>query len=144
MNTAISIFIAIIFAFGLFWFFGVNFVFPIPEQSIAQGLLQKKEETPIIFVVPHSDLGTYLTDPKGRTLYVTIAECTGACLNNWPPYIANSFMKAEGVLGTTVMKDTGLRQYTWKGEPLYYWSEDEDAGDIKGHRFKDVWFVAVP
>ena len=55
-------------------------------------------------------------------------------------------MAGDGVtaeLGTTERTD-GTVQVTANGWPLYYWFEDEAAGDTKGQAVGDVWWVMGP
>jgi hypothetical protein len=37
-----------------------------------------------------------------------------------------------------------LKQYAFKGKPLYYWKNDKKAGEASGHAMNNVWFAAKP
>jgi predicted lipoprotein with Yx(FWY)xxD motif len=87
-----------------------------------------------------------LTDPKGKTLYTFDKDadgksaCSGKCAENWPPYAAPQGATASGAF-SIIQREDGGRQYAYKGKPLYYWSKDEKAGDMKGDGFNNVWHV---
>jgi predicted lipoprotein with Yx(FWY)xxD motif len=100
-----------------------------------------------------SDLGTFLTDQAGRTLYmytkdgVGISNCYQGCATAWPPLMTQSdpVLPADlpGVIGTTTRTDGGL-QVTYNGMPLYYWAQDQKPGDTTGQNVGGVWFVVNP
>ena len=97
---------------------------------------------------------TVLTTNRGRTLYSLSAEtngkliCKRGCLIDWHPlYIAKGVKPTGPVkLGTIKRPDTGKRQVTFKGRPLYTFDEDARAGDVKGEGIRDVgvWRAAAP
>lgn len=104
-----------------------------------------------------SPLGTYLTDGAGRTVYVFAADtgdtstCTGACAKEWPPVTSGGAPAAKGKVDTsgldTTTRDDGSAQVTYDGHPLYYFADDESAGDMKGQGeddFGGVWSVVGP
>jgi len=99
------------------------------------------------------ELGTYLTDDDGLTLYFFARDttpgrsrCTGDCLGKWPAVTIralNSAAAGEGVTGVVgLIPADGRVQVTYDGRPLYYFGADEAAGDTNGHGLNDVWFVA--
>jgi predicted lipoprotein with Yx(FWY)xxD motif len=99
------------------------------------------------------DLGTFLTDSAGMTLYmytkdtVGISNCYGGCAAAWPPLLSQSApaLPADmpGVIGTTTRTD-GALQVTYNGMPLYYWASDQKPGDTTGQNVGGVWFVVNP
>jgi predicted lipoprotein with Yx(FWY)xxD motif len=105
----------------------------------------------------HGELGTFLVDGKGRTLYLFEKDktkkstCSGACATAWPPLLTSGKAKAAGkakrsLLGTTKRKD-GKLQVTYKGHPLYFFYLDSKAGDTKGegvNGFGAEWYVLAP
>lgn len=102
----------------------------------------------------HAELGTFLTDAEGRTLYLFTRDtdgqsvCYDSCASTWPPLLAGAGepQLAEGIggaLGTT-LRDDGERQVTYEGKPLYYFAGDTNAGDTNGQGRGDVWFVVAP
>lgn len=95
------------------------------------------------------ELGSYLADAGGNTLYVFLPDeaggestCYDACEANWPPRGAASAGAGvdETLLGTTTRTD-GSVQATYGGWPLYYFAADAAPGDTNGQGVNDVWFV---
>jgi predicted lipoprotein with Yx(FWY)xxD motif/uncharacterized cupredoxin-like copper-binding protein len=98
-----------------------------------------------------AELGIYLTDPEGMTLYVFENDepgrstCYEDCAENWPPFTAEEPLTLpEGVPGelTLVTRDDGTSQVAYNDWPLYAWVEDQAPGDTLGHGVGEVWFVA--
>jgi predicted lipoprotein with Yx(FWY)xxD motif len=104
--------------------------------------------------VGQGDLGSYLTGPSGHTLYVFLhdapdaSNCTGGCLQTWPPLLLAAGQSVEGydgASGTFGTIDTPAgKQVTYNKAPLYYFAADAQAGDTKGNLVGNVWFVARP
>ena len=104
-----------------------------------------------------NSLGTYLTDARGRALYIWVADgkgksnCYGPCSKAWPPLITKGPPKAAGGavgadLGTTTRAD-GRRQVTYAGRPLYYYAGDVRPGTVRGNgsdQFGARWWVISP
>jgi predicted lipoprotein with Yx(FWY)xxD motif len=100
-----------------------------------------------------SELGTYLTGPDGKTLYVLTKDtantstCTASCANTWPPFTLAAGQKPQagggvtGQLGTLTRSD-GATQVSYNGLPLYHFMGDAKAGDTNGQGVGGVWFVA--
>lgn len=92
-----------------------------------------------------------LTDPAGMTLYVFTKDqagngrsaCNGACAALWPPLAATADDQPEGELGL-IARDDGSLQWSWRGKPLYRFSQDQAPGERKGDNFKQLWQVARP
>lgn len=93
-----------------------------------------------------------LVTRTGRTLYSLSAEtngrfiCTGSCVSIWHPLLAPRSGKPTGATSLgTVRRPGGQKQVTYRGKPLYSFSQDRKAGDAKGEGFKDVgtWHVAA-
>jgi len=98
-------------------------------------------------------LGKILTGRDGRTLYFFSRDaksgsvCEGACLTAWPIFLSENPSVSEGLNVsdfTTITRADGAKQTTYKGYPLYYFNQDVIAGDTKGEKVSDVWFVAKP
>ncbi|MBI3385826.1 hypothetical protein HY031_01945 [Candidatus Gottesmanbacteria bacterium] len=93
-------------------------------------------------------LGSFMTDPKGMTLYTFskdspgVSTCTGQCLVNWPAYLAPSTGGSLPADITLVTRPDGKMQYAWKGMPLYYYINDKNPGDTTGQGVGGVWYVA--
>ncbi|MDA8098833.1 MAG: hypothetical protein M0042_04340 [Nitrospiraceae bacterium] len=98
-------------------------------------------------------VGKYLADGKGMTLYYITKDkpdrsgCTGACLEKWPAYYADSVAAPAGTAAKDFGEFTrpdGKKQVTFKGWPLYYFAGDKGPGDTNGHGIKEIWYVATP
>jgi predicted lipoprotein with Yx(FWY)xxD motif len=101
-----------------------------------------------------SPLGTILVDQDGKTLYLFEADsqnksnCSGGCLNLWPPIMANGKATAgSGVSAGMIGAATGSSQVTYAGHPLYWFSGDTKAGDTNGEGLDDFggeWYAISP
>lgn len=104
-----------------------------------------------------TDLGTFLVDGEGNTLYIFLPDdqgdstCYDACADNWPPLVGEVTAGAgvdENLLGTTTRTGSadqqGTVQVTYNGWPLYYFAGDSAPGDTNGQGVKDVWYVIDP
>jgi len=105
-------------------------------------------------VVTRAELGTYLTDAAGRTVYLYAMDapfsssCDAVCLQNWPSVPTQGKPVAgEGVdaalLGTLLRPD-GTEQVTYNGWPLYYSVDDTEPGTAFGQAVNGLWFVVSP
>ncbi len=99
------------------------------------------------------ELGTFLTDAEGMTLYLFTKDepgksnCTGECLANWPAFVASDPLTLpEGGPGelTQITREDGTQQVAYNGMPLYYWINDAAPGDTTGQGVGDIWFVVNP
>ncbi|HEY3587164.1 MAG TPA: hypothetical protein VGK85_08425, partial [Myxococcaceae bacterium] len=105
--------------------------------------------------------GNYLVSPEGRTLYyfaldvpasaghASVSNCTADCLPFWPIFHVDTLAVSAGLTGSDFgefVRPDGAKQTTFKGWPLYFFSGDTAAGDVKGDdlgepRPTDLWFV---
>lgn len=102
-------------------------------------------------LMENEKVGKYLADADGRALYYfakdapNTTNCSGECLINWPVFYSENFAVPEGFnkddFGTITREDTGEKQTTYKGYPLYYFVNDKASGDVNGQGVKDVWFI---
>ena len=102
--------------------------------------------------VSHTAAGDALAGAGGMTLYVFkndtdgSSTCTGDCAGTWPPFLGDGSQvnAGDGVSGTfgTTTRDDGSMQVTHGGQPLYYYSGDQAAGDSKGDGIGGVWSIA--
>lgn len=100
-----------------------------------------------------TDLGNYLTDTSGMTLYYFdkdtpgVSTCSGKCLENWPVFYSESIQAPTGTkqgdFGTLIRAD-GSKQTTFKGYPLYYYINDHKRGDTMGQDVNKLWYVIDP
>lgn len=91
--------------------------------------------------------GGIVTDAAGRTLYIFdkdqpgVSHCSGACLQAWPAYSAES---ADGVQVHPKATRLATRQWAWNGKPLYYFAGDAQPGDKAGDGSGGVWHIVKP
>ncbi|OBZ19265.1 hypothetical protein A8L34_07040 [Bacillus sp. FJAT-27264] len=106
-----------------------------------------------IMLGANTELGKYLTDAEGRTLYYfakdmpQMSVCSDQCIVNWPALAAGkgvvpSVLKSDD-FGMITRQDES-KQATYKGAPLYYFAKDMKHGDVNGQNFGQVWFVIDP
>ena len=114
---------------------GIWYVVHVPTYTVA--LLSKVGE-----------LGTYLTDGAGRSLYAfaldtvgtattpPITACTAAqCIANWPIFAADQFTAPSDLAAadfTVYTRADGMTQAAYKGHPLYYYAGDAAPGQTNG------------
>jgi predicted lipoprotein with Yx(FWY)xxD motif len=98
---------------------------------------------------PQAKNGMFVT-AKGMTLYTFDKDsagksaCNGPCATNWPPALAADGAKGMGDW-TIVVRDDGLKQWAYKGKPVYAWVKDQKPGDTTGDGFLNgAWHVAKP
>jgi predicted lipoprotein with Yx(FWY)xxD motif len=101
--------------------------------------------------------GTYLVGATGRPLYLWVADahdksvCTGSCAKFWPPLTTKAApVAASGVtmgqLGT-ITRAGGVKQVTYSGHPLYYFSADKTKTSFLGQGntgFGAKWWLVAP
>jgi len=133
-----------------------------PDEMVIPGSIvtASPEASPVaesagttVSIAEDPDLGTILTDPEGKTLYLFtndesgVSTCYDQCAENWPPFTAEEPLTLpEGVPGelTLVERTDGTTIVAYNGWPLYYWVNDTGPGDTSGHGANDVWFVVNP
>jgi predicted lipoprotein with Yx(FWY)xxD motif len=147
---------------------------PIPEPTVAK--VQKwvkiysgpsaKDLTPPkstkgsheveLNVTPNNQIGDYVSDGAGRTLYrfdddsatPPKSTCNGDCAKTWPPLLIKSPGKIyphgidPKILGYVERAD-GHCQVTINGHPVYYYSGDAKPGDFRGQGLKGKWFAVT-
>jgi len=92
--------------------------------------------------------GMFVTT-SGMTLYTFDKDatpgksvCNGPCATNWPPALVADGAKASGDW-TIITRDDGLKQWAYKGKPVYAFAKDTKAGDTTGDGFLNgAWHVA--
>jgi predicted lipoprotein with Yx(FWY)xxD motif len=99
--------------------------------------------------------GTILVSSSGRTLYrytvdgKGVNRCSGdaACNEYWPPLLIKATAKptagsgAKAALLGTIKAAHGMRQVTYAGFPLYFFSGDKAGGQVSGQAFQSQWYV---
>ena len=106
------------------------------------------------------DLGYYLTDAQGLTLYQYsqdqpgVSNCTGSCAQLFPPLTVSAVTQplagsdVPGQIGFITRAD-GSRQITYTDMPqydhvpLYRYAEDYEPGQINGRRYLEEWDILL-
>lgn len=121
------------------------------------------QEAVTIMAAESEEHGTYLTDGEGRSVYLFEADtqgqgdtmpvmtCEDECLEAWPPVMTQGEPQAgEGataeMLGV-LTHDNGTMHVTYNGWPLYYYHEDTEPGQTKGHDIEEFgaeWYLLDP
>ncbi len=96
--------------------------------------------------------GGLLVSAEGMTLYVFDRDqaagpgksvCVARCAANWPPFLAGGDASPSGDYGI-IPREGGVRQWTYRGRPLYTWIKDIKPGEATGDGLNKVWHVARP
>jgi len=93
-----------------------------------------------------SGTGRVLVDSSGQALYASNLEksgkvmCMQGCTSFWKPLTVNGSPSGSGVsgLGTVKRPDDGAMQVTYKGMPLYSFTQ-EGANEVTGNGFQDAF-----
>lgn len=112
---------------------------------------------PATIGITPTSVGSVLTGPTGRTLYVLMdsqgkaVACTGACPAVWPPVIMASGapMAGSGVTASlsTTAGSHGTPQLMVAGEVVHYYVGDTAAGDANGEgisSYGGIWYALQP
>ena len=104
-------------------------------------------------VLEDDTLGEIIADKDGMSLYFfskdskDTSECLDGCLTNWPIFYDENLRVNNDLdfadFGTITRSD-GKMQNTYKGWPLYYFTNDTQSGDTNGDNVNSVWFIAKP
>lgn len=105
-------------------------------------------------------LGTVLVDGTGHALYLFPPDarrhvtCVGACAGTWPPLVVASRTGVHAgpgalgsELGTVRDPNTGARDVTYAGYPLYRYAGDVAPGTANGQALRlngGPWYVLTP
>ena len=90
-----------------------------------------------------------LVDAQGKTVYTFDKDaanggksaCTGKCADNWPPVPAGAAQPPAPY--STITRDDGTKQLTYKGKPLYTFVKDKKPGDKSGDKLMNNAWHAV-
>ena len=114
--------------------------------STAGAVTRHTTKRVVVSTVKYTKLGTILV--SGKTLYTLVPSktaCTAACQKIWPelllPKGVTRATAGKGVnakkLGT-VKRSNGVRQVTYNGKALYWFSGDKSTGKVNGN-LTDAW-----
>ena len=117
----------------------------------------KGSRTVELTATENDQIGTYVADGAGRTLYrfdndsnkPPKSTCNGDCATAWPPLLIKSPGKIfpNGVdpqIVGFVERADGTCQVTINGWPVYYFVADAKPGDINGQGLNGKWFAVRP
>jgi predicted lipoprotein with Yx(FWY)xxD motif len=130
----------------------------VPLLAVAIGLVVAAPalaQEPLVMVARDPSLGPMLVDGKGMALYLYsrdekgVSNCYDQCEVRWPilrPPASGAPTGSPDINGTLGVIDRrdGTKQVTYNDIPLYYWYEDEKAGDTKGQAVGGVWWILPP
>jgi predicted lipoprotein with Yx(FWY)xxD motif len=131
---------------------GISFPAPGVWPVITPGMDQAPTPENVL-LSEHETLGNILTDQEGMTLYFFTVDskeesnCIDNCIVNWPVFYQEDIIPANGLDESDfgeITRIDGSMQTTFKGWPLYYFINDNSAGDANGESINNVWFVAKP
>ncbi|MEO1273704.1 MAG: hypothetical protein AAFX99_36975, partial [Myxococcota bacterium] len=115
----------------------------------------------LILNTTNQDIGLYLADGEGSTLYVfandtparggqaPVSACEGGCINTWPVFhVPLDLLKTVSVIDIAdfgeYQRADGQMQTTYRGYPLYSFSNDVAPGDTNGEGVGGNWFTLDP
>jgi len=125
-----------------------------PVSAIFKVLKPGASNNLVISMKKDANLGIYLVDGKGMTLYQQRKDqpfqmiCYPGCLEAWPPVSSISFPQVSGGVNSSrlgiMTLPNGAKVVTYNSLPLYYYKLDTQPGDIKGHSIGGNWHLVVP
>ena len=93
--------------------------------------------------------GWALVNTRRMTLYTLDGEtgggkttCAGTCLDTWTPLTAPEIANQVGEFAPLKRSD-GLRQWAYRGQPLYLFVGDAEPGDVNGDGKDGKWRAAI-
>jgi predicted lipoprotein with Yx(FWY)xxD motif len=98
-------------------------------------------------------IGNYLVGYKGMSLYFfnkdtsAHSNATAGIVLLWPVFYSQEMLlplSLDPADFAVITRADGLKQVTFRGWPLYYYSKDRSAGDTLGQGIAGVWFVVDP
>lgn len=110
----------------------------------------------VVGSVKSDELGEYLTDYTGMTLYAFAGDkklesrCNDDCLKNWIPYRWDATQKFETMTNpldkkvNAALRSDDTRQYAYGEQPLYYYAGDTKPGDTNGNGLDGGKWSIVP
>lgn len=117
------------------------------DQSGTSGNKAIETDSKVLGIMRNEELGyDYLTDKQGNTLYVfegdgdMVSNCRiKECTDEWPPFrpLDIDISKETDPLTKRLNifeREDGTTQYAIGQQPLYYYSGDEEPGDIEGNK----------
>ena len=130
-----------------------RFTYTIPSSSDLLVAREPASKSAVVSVQETALFGKILMDGSGMTLYVFKKDapnpgaCSGGCQTFWRPLLTRGDPQGSGELagqlGTITLAD-GSQQVTFRGKPLYRYTNDARPGDALGQGIGDAWSVVDP
>lgn len=107
-------------------------------------VLYEPMETPPNIVIQATMRGQILADLQGHTIYTqSEAACDATCMKPWHPVEAPWLAQPIGAQWSIVQRDDGLRQWAYKGKPLFTYTGDFKSQETNGEDATGGWSVAI-
>ena len=107
-------------------------------------VLYEPMATPPNVLIGASVMGQILTDLSGHTIYTGPEDsCTGSCLAPWLPVEAPWLARPVNSDWSIEQRTDGLRQWTYKEQPLFTFSGDFARDETRGLKADGNWQVVV-
>lgn len=97
-----------------------------------------------------TSFGKVLAGPNGHSLYILTADkrnsssCNSVCRSFWPPLKTHGKPRAGTGVNAAKLGQTSAHQVTYYGKPLYYYAQDNSAGQTSGEgvrSFGGTWYL---
>ncbi len=94
-------------------------------------------DVPPGFLVSNTVVGRLLQTERGFSVYASDADpagqskCDAACARTWPPMVAPQSVRPHGDW-TIIERAPGVRQWVFRGKPLYRYALDSCARSLEG------------
>jgi len=114
--------------------------------ALIPALLLTACATTAVTASPATDKSGVLADNSGRTLYIfkkdttDSSNCNDQCAKAWPPFTVADPSKSNAEFKVITRQD-GSKQWSFKGQPLYYYAADAAPGEMSGEGIGGVWYV---
>lgn len=69
------------------------------------------------------------------------SDCNSTCAELWPPLFADPGATPFDDF-TLISRDDGSKQWALNGLPIYFYVNDNQAGDINGDGLNNIWYIA--
>ncbi|NNU16146.1 hypothetical protein HK107_07410 [Parvularcula sp. ZS-1/3] len=124
------------------------------EGAAARNPIGPPPRVPPAFRVMTTAHGGLVMTRDARSVYILNGEsegqirCTGDCLDSWQPLTAPALARGDGLF-SLVERSPGVRQWAFRGQPLYTYSLDsgEDwmvGSDVSGWSNVYLWETPEP
>jgi len=128
---------------------------PVPQPTPTATTTVPATQAPDTVKTVGTTLGRILADADGMTLYYFANDipasgastCYGQCEVAWPIFSVDTVTVSSPLLASdfsSITRNDGTKQTTYRGWPLYYWQADTKPGDVNGENVNKIWFVVKP